>query len=85
MEIKDLNDNVVGVGDRIAAAFRIGNAAVLRVGTVLGFGERGNNVTIRTHWDTSSSWYGARDVDIEGAIDASLFRFIKIADAKDSK
>lgn len=83
MEIKDLEGNVVKPGDRVAAAFRIRNVAVLRTGTVLGFGERSNSVTVRVEWDHDSSFDFATHplaTRVHGAIDASLTRFVKIGD-----
>lgn len=66
-------------GDRIAAAFRLGNIAELRVGTVLGFGERGNNLTVQVQWEISSGSDGnKRDIAKSGGIEADLFRFVKI-------
>jgi hypothetical protein len=77
MEIKDLEGNVIEPGDRVAGAFRIGNTAVLRTGTVLGFGERANKLTVQVRWENSSEWpRGA--VNIVGAIDAARVRFIKL-------
>lgn len=83
MEIKDLEGNVIGPGDRVAGAFRIGNIAVLRTGTVLGFGERGNNMTVTVKWDHDSSDVVAYDrkndgVNIVGNIEADKVRFVKI-------
>lgn len=86
MEVKDILGQVILKGDTIAAAFRTGNTAELRVGTVLGFGERGNELTVKTQWHKSSRGYGnntiAQDVDIVGEIEAGLVRFVKIAEAE---
>lgn len=76
-EIKDLEGNVIEVGDRIAAAFRTSTQAYLRTGTVLGFGERSNNVTLKVQWDYESIGRGHRTTTV-GFIDSSLFRFVKI-------
>lgn len=79
--VEDLLGNPVVPGDTVAGAFRIGNVAVLRVGTVLGFGERGNKLTVKVQWDKTSNPYGgsdAKDVSIFGGIEAELKRFVKI-------
>jgi hypothetical protein len=86
MEINDLEGNTINPGDRVAGAFRIGNVAVLRTGTVQGFGERGNNVTVIVNWDHDSEYAGRSEswrrlqsaVDITGAIEADKLRFVKI-------
>jgi hypothetical protein len=77
MEIKDLEGNVIQPGDRVAGAFRIGNTAVLRTGTVLGFGERSNRVTVQVRWSSDSGYPGGA-LNIVGAIDATKLRFVKI-------
>lgn len=77
MEIKDVLGQVVEPGDTIAAAFRTGNIAELRVGTVLGLSERGNELTVKVHW-TRSSLYGGNDTEVYGAIEAQLVRFVKL-------
>lgn len=77
MEIKDVLGQVIEPGDTIAAAFRTGNIAELRVGTVLGFGERGNELTVKAHW-TRGSLYGGTDIQIHGEIEAQLVRFVKL-------
>lgn len=78
-QILDLLGQEVKVGDRIAGAFRDSTHAFLRAGTVLGFGERGNKLTVQVKWDTDSGYgVGPRDVEIVGAIEADLRRFIRI-------
>lgn len=85
MEVTDLEDNVIEVGDRVAGAFRIGNIAVLRTGTVQGFGERGNNITVRVEWDHDSEYeryrhmYNDPYTNVHGGIEADLKRFVKIS------
>lgn len=76
MEVRDILGQVILEGDEVAAAFRTGNVAELRVGTVLGFGERGNELTVKVRWHKSSG--RERDVDIIGGIEADLVRFVKI-------
>jgi hypothetical protein len=78
MEIKDLEGNVVVPGDRVAGAFRIGNTAVLRTGLVLGFGERGNKITVQVRWSTGSDYGQNGALNIVGAIEADKLRFVKI-------
>jgi hypothetical protein len=75
--VEDLLGNPVAVRDQIAGAFRIGNVAVLRVGTVLGFGERGNKLTVKVQWHHDSQYPG----ETVGAIEADLKRFVKIQNA----
>lgn len=78
-EVTDLLGASVQIGDRIAAAFRIGNVAVLRVGTVLGFGERSNELTIRVQWEQESSGHGPEETAKVGSIEARLARFVKVS------
>lgn len=82
-EVTDVLGQTVNAGDQIAGAFRIGNVAVLRVGTVLGFAERGNKLTVRVQWHHQSNEFkgGREEVDIVGAIEAKLTRFVKINSA----
>lgn len=81
-EIVDLEGNVVQQGDRVAGAFRIGNTAVLRTGTVQGFGERANRLTVKVIWDHDSNYPGPGPLSdawrIKGAIEAELYRFVRI-------
>jgi hypothetical protein len=78
-EVTDLLGKPIAKGDTIAAAFRTGNKAELRVGTVMGFGERGNNVTVAVWWYKSSGFgRNSADIDINGAIEADLHRFIRL-------
>jgi hypothetical protein len=74
-EVVDVLGNVVNAGDTVAGAFRIGNTAVLRVGRVLGFGERGNKLTVRVEWLVSSR---KSEGNIVGGIEADLNRFVKL-------
>lgn len=74
-EVEDVLGSTIRVGDTVAGAFRIGNVAVLRVGTVLGFAERANRLTVRVQWQHSSRSY---EGEIVGAIEADLHRFVKI-------
>lgn len=55
-EVLDLLGQRVEVGDRIAAAFRCGDAPELRVGTVVGYGyKRGYGyVLLEIKWDHTS-------------------------------
>jgi hypothetical protein len=79
MEILDIQGVPVQVGDRIAAAFREGNRGELRIGTIMGFGERANKVTVVVVWDLESGYgAGPRKIAVKGAIQADLYRFIKI-------
>lgn len=78
MEVQDLQGKTISVGDRVAGAFRDSTLAYLRLGTVLGFSERGNKLTVRVQWDTESGARGPHPVDIVGSIDAGLYRFIKL-------
>lgn len=73
--VEDVRGNQIVVGDEIAGAFRIGNVAVLRVGSVVGFGERGNKLTVKVQWRDSSRSY---DDEVNGAIEADLKRFVKV-------
>lgn len=73
--VTDVLGNPINVGDEIAGAFRIGNTAVMRVGTVQGFGERGNKLTVKVKWTTSSREY---DHEVTGAIEADLQRFVRL-------
>lgn len=78
-EVTDLLGNTVSVGDAIAGSFRTGNKAELRTGFITGFGERGNNVTVGVHWRYSSGLgRNSHEIDIHGAIEADLHRFIRI-------
>lgn len=82
--VEDLLGNPVQPGDEVVGAFRIGNVAVLRVGTVLGFGERANRLTVRVRWHDSSNPYGGKDPEViekTGAIEAELKRFVKLSSA----
>lgn len=74
--VTDVLGNPINVGDEIAGAFRIGNTAVMRVGTVLGFGERANKLTIKVKWAYSSREY---DHEVTGAIEADLQRFVRLS------
>jgi len=74
-EVQDVLGTTVKVGDTVAGAFRIGNTAVLRVGTVLGFGERGNKLTVKVEWKVSSR---ETEGNIVGGIEADLNRFVKL-------
>ena len=77
--VTDLNGDPVQEGDRIAGAFRAGDVAQLRTGTVLGFGERSGKTTIKVQWEISSgSGRGARAVSTLGQIEAGLKRFVRI-------
>lgn len=79
MEILDILNQPVVEGDLIAAGFRSGNNGELRIGYIEGFGERGNNTTVKVHWVKGSGYGGRRqELDIHGAIEADLFRFVKI-------
>lgn len=73
--VTDVLGNDIKVGDQIAGAFRIGNVAVLRVGVVLGFAERGRKLTVKVQWHHSSQ---KREDEIIGAIEADLTRFVKL-------
>lgn len=73
-KVLDVLGNEVKVGDDIAGAFRIGNVAVLRVGTVLGFAQRGRKLTVRVQWKHSSQ----SEADVVGAIEADLTRFVRL-------
>lgn len=77
-QITDLRGNTLEVGDKVAGAFRIGNVAVLRIGEVTGFGERGNALTVEVHWTLSSLGARVTPIDIHGGIEAGLIRFVKI-------
>lgn len=79
--VQDLLGNDVVVGDQVAGAFRIGNTAKLRVGTVLGFGTRGSKDTVKVQWHDESSWDGGKAVNTVGAIEVGLKRFVKITQA----
>ena len=76
----DMTGREVKVGSKIAAAFRDGNSAALRVGVVTGFGTReesfGPEPTILVDWSDSSGYGRPRDSWIyEG-----LRRFVVIDD-----
>jgi hypothetical protein len=81
-QILDLLGQAVDVGDRVAAAFRDSTQAELRTGTIVGFGERGNKLTIIIEWDSSSydvtRPHSKTSVPPVGAIEAGLRRFIRI-------
>lgn len=76
--VEDLLGNPVQPGDEVVGAFRIGNVAVLRVGTVRGFGERANALTVRVAWHTDSN---DGTIAKHGAIEAELKRFVKLSSA----
>lgn len=76
--VNDANGNEVGIGDTVAGAFRLGNIAVLRIGEVVGFGERSNRLTVKVKWYVESADQGPQVVNINGAIEADLYRFVKI-------
>lgn len=82
MQVLDILGQEIEPGDRIAGAFRSSVRAELRTGTVLGFSERGNKLTVTVKWDTSSSGLNYGDaplpVNIVGNIEADLRRFIRI-------
>ena len=79
MEVRDLAGNTVHEGDLIAGAFRSSTVASLRLGTVLGLSERGNKLVMRVKWDTESGYgNGARNIDVVGAIEVGLLRFVKV-------
>lgn len=75
LEVLDLWDRPLAVGAIVAAAFRTGNVAELRIGKVLGFGERGNALTVRVQWYISSL---NPKIDKIGEIEADLVRFVRI-------
>jgi hypothetical protein len=77
-EVYDLLDQPVRKGDKIAAAFRAGDVAQLRTGTVLGFGERSGKVTVKVQWEVQSGYAKYMTTTVIGAIEADLRRFVKI-------
>lgn len=79
VEVPDLLDQVVRVGDEIAAAFRAGDVAQLRTGRVLGFGERSGKTTIKVQWEVESGYArGSGPSNTIGAIEARLQRFVRL-------
>lgn len=76
--VADVLGQDVEIGDTVAGAFRLGNIAVLRVGTVTGFGERANRLTVKVKWHTESAGNGPEVININGAIEAELYRFVRI-------
>lgn len=80
--VEDLLGRRIAIGDRVAASFRSSNAAILRVGTVLDFGERGNSLTVRIRWEHGSDHFRSpkRRIEkpFEGEIYAELFRFVRL-------
>lgn len=77
-EVVDVLGVPVNPGDRVAGAFRSSNRAILRVGEVISFGERGNRLTVNVRWVRESAEGAGLNVDIVGGIEAELFRFVKI-------
>jgi hypothetical protein len=82
--VSDLAGKQVGVGDRVAAAFRDSTTAYLRLGTVQSFGTRAGSEwkpvkqTMRVAWDTESGPRGASPVAVVGSIEVGLARFVKL-------
>jgi len=78
--VADVTGRAVKVGDRIAAAFREGNVAELRVGHVTGFGERNYygvpRRVVAVDWEDGSG-YGRPQ---SSSIFADLQRFVVIAE-----
>lgn len=77
-ETTDVVGQTVKVGDRVAVAFRSGNLAELRVGTVTGFGVvnswEGPDDTVRISWEQSSNGYKVGD----SGVSVQKKRFVKL-------
>lgn len=76
--VPDVAGTEVKIGDRVAVAFRMGNTAEMRVGTVLGF------LTQTSEWQSDITlmeiaWEGFRSTPQKPTrIEARLKRFAKI-------
>lgn len=77
MGVVDLLGQEVHVGDIIAGAFRESDSGVLKVGEILGFGMRGDNVTIKVQWNHTSG-YGK--TGRASTIEAHYARFVLITE-----
>jgi len=73
IEVLDYLGNRVEPGDTIAAAFRVGNTAEIRVGKVLEYGENDNELTLKVEWRSID-----RNKYRNSFVYAHLRRFVKI-------
>lgn len=72
-EVLDYLGNRVEPGDMIAAAFRVGNTAEIRVGKVLDYGENDNMLTLKVEWVPNGT-----QTYRNSFVYASLKRFVRI-------